>query len=337
MFYWLITATALVSAPGEQLDRFVALQSHMGTKFEIVLYAPSEDHAEKAFRSAFARIAELNQVMSDYEPDSELSKLSRSAPTSEPISISGDLYSVLSVAQKLSERTGGAFDVTVGPLTKLWRRAHRKEEFPAERPLEEARQATGFKNLVLDKRARAASLLKPGMRLDLGGIAKGYAGDEALRALAKLGVRRAIVNAGGDVVAGDAPPGESGWLVAVASLERDAPPSQFLRAANCSVATSGDVWQFVEIDGVRYSHILNPSTGLGLTNRSSVTIVAPNGTAADSLASAVSVLGPKAGLKLVEATERTEALILTPGDAGVRAHASSGWSRLVDDQRSSGK
>ena len=330
MFCWLLCLTSTVAAPTEPLLRYEAVQSHMGTKFEIVLYSPEKELAEKAFAAGFDRIAELDRVMSDYDPDSELSQLSRAAPTTSPVSVSGDLFKVLAAADAVSRRTDGAFDVTVGPLTKLWRRARRRGEFPAADLLQAARAATGYQNLKLDRRAKTAELLVANMRLDLGGIAKGYAADEALHSMAAIGVRRAIVNAGGDVVVGDAPPGETGWRIGVASLERDAPPSRFLRVANGAVATSGDVWQFVELDGVRYSHLLNPKSGLGLTTRSNVTIVAPNGMAADSLASAVSVLGLSAGLRLVEETAETEVLVLTPGETLVEMHPSSGFDRLLD-------
>lgn len=330
MICWLFCLSAMVAMPPESLDRYAGTQAHMGTKFEIVLYAPSKALAERALAAGFDRIAELDRVMSDYDPDSELSKLSRSSPTKVPVPISEDLFEVLSEADLLSRRTQGAFDVTVGPLTKLWRRARRRGEFPAADLLQAARLATGYQNLRLDPQARSAELLVPNMRLDLGGIAKGFAADEALRAMAALGVTRAIVNAGGDIVAGEAPPGENGWRVGVATLTRDAPPNRFLRVANRAVATSGDVWQFVEIDGVRYSHLLDPRTGLGLTTRSSVTIIAPTGIAADSLASAVSVLGPQAGLELVEQTEGTETLILTRGDAGTGSYQSSGFGSLID-------
>jgi thiamine biosynthesis lipoprotein len=330
MVCWLLCLSATFGVTTDRLERFDAVQPHMGTKFEIVCYASTEEQAQQALRSGFDRIAELDRVMSDYDPDSELSKLSAASPTAAPVQISEDLFKVLSAANALSIRTDGAFDVTVGPLTKLWRRARRRSEFPAADLLQTAREATGYQNLKLDQKSRTAALLVPNMRLDLGGIAKGYAADEALRSMAALGVRRAIVNAGGDVVAGEAPPGEMGWRVGVAAMERDAPPSRFLRVANAAVATSGDVWQFAEIDGVRYSHLLDPKTGLGLTTRSNVTILAPTGIVADALASAVSVLGPQAGLKLIEETAQTEALILTEGFDGAESHSSSGFDKLLE-------
>jgi thiamine biosynthesis lipoprotein len=330
MFCCLLCLATTVAAPAEPLVRYEAAQAHMGTKFEIVLYAPDKDIAAQAFAAAFDRIAELDRAMSDYDPDSELSKLSRSAPTAAPIPVSEDLFRVLTEAESYSRRTDGAFDVTVGPLTKLWRRARRQGEFPAADLLEAARATTGYQHLKLDRRAKTAELLIPNMRLDLGGIAKGYAGDEALRSMSALGVTRAIVNAGGGVVAGEAPPGETGWRIAIAPLERDAPPSKFLRVANRAVATSGDAWQFVELDGVRYSHILDPKTGLGLTTRCSVTIIAPSGMASDALATAACVLGPKAGIRLVEETAKTEAFVLTQGDAGLVVHQTSGFDRLLE-------
>ncbi|HRX82750.1 MAG TPA: FAD:protein FMN transferase, partial [Pirellulaceae bacterium] len=225
----LLCLCAFAVGPTESLSRFEATQPHMGTSFEIVLYAPDSELANKAFRAAFTRIAELNRVMSDYDAKSELSKLSNSAPTSVPVELSNDLFRVLAAADLLSRRTEGAFDVTVGPLTKLWRRARRREEFPDADLLQAARAATGYQNLRLDPVTKSAELLVPNMRLDLGGIAKGYAADEALRAMSEAGVTRAIVNAGGDVVASDAPPGEIGWRVGVASLEPNTPPSRFLR------------------------------------------------------------------------------------------------------------
>lgn len=327
---WMLCLITLVMGQNDDLARYEASQPHMGTSFNIVVYAPNKELAEKAFGLGFARISQLDGVMSDYDPTSELSKLSNSSPTESPVPLSVDLFEVLSAAQALSLRSEGAFDITVGPLTKLWRRARRRGEFPNANLFSAARAATGFRHLKLHPDTKSAELIVPGMRLDLGAIAKGYAADEALRSMAGIGVTRAIINAGGDVVAGEAPPGEAGWRVAIASLEQDAPPNRFLRLANGAVATSGDLWQHVEIEGVRYSHILDPKTGLGLTSHSSVTIVAPTGMSADSLASAVSVLGATAGLKLVEETPSTETLIMTQNANGTTEFQSTGFSCLLE-------
>lgn len=340
MHCWLLIAIAATTVADDPVQRFAAIEPHMGTKFEIVVYATTEQQAQQAFNSGFKKIAELDAVMSDYDAKSELSCLSQSSPNISPVPVSKDLFTVLDEAIRLSQRFDGAFDVTVGPLTKLWRRARRRGEYPDPEMLKAARAATGHENLVLDRANQAAQLKLPDMRLDLGGIAKGYAADEALRAVSRHGIRQALINAGGDLVAGDPPPGERGWRVAVASRAINSPPIQFLQIENQAVATSGDIWQFVEIGGVRYSHILDPRTGLGLTNRTSVTVVAPTGIAADSLASTVSVLGPQNGLKFIESEPLVEALILAEPEPlasepeeltpKVTAYQTTGFGKLVE-------
>ena len=170
------------------------------------------------------------------------------------------------------------------------------------------------------------------MRLDLGGIAKGYAIEQALIELQRQGIDRAIVNASGDMAASGPPPGKPGWLVGIAPLEPEASPSVFGYLAHEAIATSGDAFQYVEIDGARYSHIVDPRTGLGLTERSSVSILATNCTDADGLASTVSVLGPSAGLKLVEQLPDTEALIVTQQDGKVVTRQTSGFAKWIVPQ-----
>lgn len=300
----------LTAAPAGSGQRFEESQIHMGVEFKIVLYASDENVAHAAFRSAFQRIAQLDGIMSDYNPDSELSRLTGRAPTTEPVQVSDDLWHVLAASQKFSELSEGAFDVTVGPLSRLWRRARRQKELPPSDMLAAAREAVGYRHIQLSEATQSVTLDKADMRLDLGGIAKGYAADEALEALRKAGITQALVDASGDLVLGDAPPDSTGWKIGVAPLDRDAPPSRFLLLANGAVATSGDAWQFVEIDGRRYSHIIDPRTGTGLTDHSSVTVIAKTGMQADALASTVSVLGPCAGLRLIDGIEDAAALVV---------------------------
>ncbi len=310
------------------LQRFEQTQPHMGTQFAIALYAADEDAARKAFGAAFARIGELDDRLSDYDATSELSRLSQASPTSKPVAVSDDVWRVLSASQALSQRTDGAFDVTVGPLTLLWRRARRQKELPAQERLEQARAAVGYQHLRLHDDQRAVTLLRPKMRLDLGAIAKGYASDEALKAISKCGVKSALVNAGGGLSLGDAPPSEKGWKVGVAPLDPEAEPSRVLLLANCGIATSGDAWQFIEIGEVRYSHIIDPHTGIGLINRSSVTVVAPTGMLADGLATAASVLGPEKGLELIESTPGAAAIFVWSDDGKTKTAESSRFRDL---------
>jgi thiamine biosynthesis lipoprotein len=264
----------------------------------------------------------LNAVFSDYDSDSEALRLSHAAPMERPLPVSPEMWTVLERSLRLSQRTGGAFDVTIGPLSRLWRRARRRREIPSPDRLRQAVAAIGHQHVRLDSEAHAVKLSVPGMRLDFGGIAKGFAADEAIRTMRKLNVQRCLVNAGGDIAMGEPPQQQTGWRIGVAPLEADDPPSRFLRLSNCGIATSGDAWQSVEIGGKRYSHIVDPRTGIGVVDRSSVTVVARDCMTADSLASAVSVLGPRQGIELVEQTCGASCLIVHVEEGTVKTHQS---------------
>jgi thiamine biosynthesis lipoprotein len=298
------------------VNRYEFTQAQMGLPFRIVLYAPDKQSGEAAATAAFARIQRLNDSLSDYDTDSELSRLSRTAGSGHAVEVSDDLWRVLKRSQELAERSGGAFDVTVGPCVSLWRKARREKKLPDPDRLAEARKAVGYRFLKLDSWRHAAKLLVPGMKLDLGAIAKGYAADEALAVLRERGITRALVAAGGDMALGDPPPGKKGWRIEVAPLDApDAPGATFVSVANTGLATSGDAFQRLDIDGVRYSHIVDPRTGVGLTDHSLVTVIARDGMTADALATAVSVLGPQAGLKLVAGTRGAAAhIVRKPGE-----------------------
>ena len=299
--------------------RFTFSEAHMGTMFRIVLYAPDATTAEKASRAAFDRIAALDNTMSDYKPDSELMRLSRGAG-GPPAKVSEDLFQVLAAAQELAARSGGAFDVTVGPLVRLWRRARRRHELPDADRLAQALALVGYRNLLLDPRHRTAQLLKPAMLLDLGGIAKGYAADEALSVLKRDGISSALVAAAGDIVCSRPPTGRESWRIEiaapVASTTSADKRTRYLSLRDAAVSTSGDAEQDLDVSSRHYSHIINPATGMALTGRRSVTVVAPRGITADSYAVAVCVLGPKRGLELIDSTDGTSALIVESSGRG---------------------
>jgi thiamine biosynthesis lipoprotein len=288
----------------------------MGADFTVKLYAPDQQSADQAFQAAFNLIADFDKAMSDYDSESELSRLGKRSPTTEPLPLSDPLRSVLLRAQEIGETTDGAFDVTIGPLTKLWRRARRQKELPTEEERTSALKSVGWRNLVFDRNRERISLTKPNMRLDLGGIAPGYAADRALVKIRELGITSALVDASGDVALGDPPPGDKGWKIGIAPLKADHPPERYLTLANSAISTSGDAFRGVEIGGVRYSHIVDPKTGVGLNHRSSVTVIASNCTTADALATAVSVLGPQKGLEILEQFPGAHARIVWQDDAG---------------------
>jgi FAD:protein FMN transferase len=309
-------------------ERHERSEPHMGTEFRVICYSSDRELTERAMGDAFRRIAELDERLSDYQSASELSQLSLSSPHDEWRDVGPDLWNVLVESQRVSQRSGGAFDVTLGPLTRVWRRARRRREPPPLELIQEARNVVGYANIQLRDRfesnaSRQVRLLRADMRLDLGGIAKGYATEEALRVLQRWGIERALVDGGGDLTVGAAPPGETGWRIGIAPWEANAPPSRFVRLQHRSIATSGDFWQAIEIDGKRYSHILDPRTGWGIERRSTVTVIARRGSLADALASAVSVLGPEAGMQLIRHWDDVELLVLVDESAEGDANEAS--------------
>ena len=330
-FFIFLGQLALASpavADGDELRRYEASQRHLGTDVQIILYAASGEQAEAAFLAGFARIEKLERVLSDYDQDSEASQLSQSSPMADPEPVSKDLWQALRVSVFVSRKSGGAFDVTIGPLSRLWRRAHRQGELPSSERIDTARDAVGYRLLRFDAGRQAVQLPRPGMRLDFGGVGKGMAADLALREITGKGVLSALVDCGGDMAIGDAPPGSGGWKIGVAGLDPNK-AERVVELANVGIATSGDAHQYVQIKGTRYSHILDPRTGIGLTNRSSVSVIAIDGTLADAVASAVSVLGPRRGTRLVRHWRGVEVQVLSLKDGVLVRHTTPGFPERI--------
>ena len=276
----------------------------MGTRFAITCYHDDPDQAKLAADAAFDSAERINQVASDYIADSELLGLSKH-PAGESVTVSLRLFQLISEARCMAEKTGGLFDPTLGPLTKLWRESRRRSSLPDDNTLTAARAATGWQNLILDPGHLTVVFLKPAMRLDLGGIAKGQAADAMLTAMKERGIPRCCITAGGDVRLGESPPGATGWKVGVRTRsDKDDP--EILILANCAVSTSGDLHQFVEIGGTRYSHIIDPATGLGLTRGRSATVIAPTATVSDALATACCVAPIETANSMALASGATE-------------------------------
>lgn len=309
-------------------QRFEFQQPHMGTLFAIALYATNEVSARAAADAAFAKVATLNQMMTDYDPESELMRLCRQ-PVGQPVLVSAELFEILAKSQRVAELSGGAFDPTIGPVVRLWRRARRTEALPSPEQLAHAHESVGWRKLSLDVQNQTVTLLATNMQLDLGGIAKGYAADAALKVLRGQGIRSALVAASGDIAVGDAPPGQLGWRVAIGLPVNAGLTTNYLQLTNAAVSTSGDAEQFVVINGARYSHIVDPRTGLGLTDRWQVSIIARHATQSDAFATAVSVLGGPGGIKLVESQPDLAAVIYRVQDGKVEVLESTRATTLL--------
>jgi FAD:protein FMN transferase len=313
--------------PAGELRRFEYTQTEMAVPFTIVIYSGDDSTANRAAKEAFDRIHELNGTFSDFDPESELRRLCDNSEPGSKTVVSDDLWCVLSTAQDLSTRSEGAFDITVGPVVRLWRKARQLKELPSPESLKNALSLTGYRFVRLDPENHSVELLKKGMKLDLGGIAKGYALDEAFAVLQKNVINRAMIKAGGDIRLGEPPPNLTGWRIAIGQNKLDGKPQSYLSLTNVGVSTSGDTMQFVVINGKKYSHIVDPKTGLGLTDHVQVTVIAKDGITSDGLSTAVNVLGHEKGLSLIEDTQDTAACIICEINGKAETFYSKRWGK----------
>ena len=289
----------------------------MGTFARVVAVAEDSDTAQKSIQAALAEIYKVDELMSDYKDDSEISRLNRDA-AEKAVQVGESTYEVLQRSIEFSRLTEGAFDVTVGPLVDLFHAAEKQGVAPGPEQIAQAKEKVGFEKLKLDDQNRTVRFGVEGMRLDLGGIAKGYAVDKAIEAMHRCGAIGAMVDIGGDIRCFGSPPkGKDHWLIGLqdpnAAVEGigGSEPALKLKLTEAAVTTSGDYQQFVLVEGKRYSHIINRRTGMSVESLSSVTIIADNATDADALATAVSVMGSEKGLALIEELPQTEAILLT--------------------------
>ncbi len=273
--------------------RFEFSHPQMGTMFRIVLYANDSLSASYASQKAFIRLDELNLTLSDYREDSEINTLCRTSGSGEYMKISNDLWQILQKSIEAAKLSNNYFDVTIGPMTQLWRRMKRQKQLPSQQQINEARTKIGIENISFNADNQSVMLQKQGMRIDFGGIGKGFAEDEMMKVLQENGVKSALIEAGGNIVVSDSPvDSPKGWEIIIKDKK------YFLK--NCGVSTSGDLYQFVEIEGKKYAHILDPKTGIGFTESRQISVIAKDGTSSDWLSTALYLMDKKSGNKLVK-------------------------------------
>ncbi len=274
-------------------ERYAFTHPQMGTEFRIILYAKSDSLAQTAARAAFDTLDALKARLSDYDAQSELSRLS-GLDSGTVVEVSRPLWEVVRQGQDLSVLSQGAFDLTIGPLSKLWRRAFRQQQFPDFKQIEEARVRVGYEAIQVLPGQRL-QMLRSGIKLDAGGIAKGFAVDAMTEVLLTYGILSSLVDGGGDLRVTAPPPGAPGWAIQVQQTDSLGQSlSTTLNLAHRAIATSGDHYRYLSWEGQRYSHIIDPRTGLGVQHGAQVTVLCPDCATADALASAISVMGPDA-------------------------------------------
>lgn len=282
-------------------------QVSMGTVIEITLLGEDEEAAQKAALQAFQEIKRIEQLMSPWIETSEVSRLSRSAGK-EWIKVSPETLEVIQKSQKISKLSEGAFDITIAPLTGLWRKARERGIPPAPEEVKKILDLVNYKNL-LTQPERKVFLKKERMVIDPGGIAKGYAVDRAFEILTSLGYKNLIVNAGGDLRAGGLK-NHQPWSIGIQNPRSSEKIMATISMSDSAIATSGDYEKFFVFQGKRYHHILDPKTGYPADECQSVTILAKSAMTADGLATAVFVLGPEKGYALCQRLEGVECLIM---------------------------
>jgi FAD:protein FMN transferase len=292
-----LSSVAVAGAGAQPLVRREFRELHMGMAVRVVLYAPDERAARDAARAAFDRIAALEDIMSDYRPSSEVRRLTTTPPGTRA-RLSEHLCAVLAVALDIAKASDGAFDPTVGPLVDVWRRVRERKRLPEPVALEAARRRVGWQKVHLDRSACTALLETGDMRLDLGGVAKGYILERARDVLRQRGITRTLLEAGGDIVVGDPPPDADGWHIGVTTTDLLL-VARTKALSNAALSTSGDTEQFSEIAGVRYSHIVDPRTGLGVTSRAMAWVIADDAALADALATTFTIVSDSARARLL--------------------------------------
>ena len=316
-------ACATTSAGSEEvgvLRRMIAEEPHMGVIVRIDAYLPVDINPAHVFRAAFNRVAALEQTFSSYRADSEVRRVEEQA-WREPLPISAELSAVLGHALAVASASGGAFDPTLGSMTSLLRPNGTLQAPSDKAAIAKARNLTGWQRVEHDAGARKVFLLRRGLQLDFGGIAKGYIADETLRVLERAGVERAMVSVAGDIATGEAPPGQPGWRVGLDATGIRGGIERHLVLRRQAVSTSGSRERFYETDGRRCSHILGRSEDPCVDAVHAVSVVAPTGMEADALATALVAMGPEAGTRLLK------------GMPGVRAY----WARAAATTTSPGR
>lgn len=283
MLTYLFLLLSSQSADAQVLQRYEFSESHMGTEFRLIFFASSPELANKVHLDAYDRIEKANKIFSDYDVDSHASRIASFAGKDTLIEVYGAMRLMMRRVMAVCSFTDGIFDVTIGPLTKLWRRAFRRNEFPTEKEILEARSKVGCEHVQFTHDNKI-KLEKEGMSLDFGGVAKGFAIDDAFRAIQKNGIRSVLIDGGGDIRVGEAPPNKDGWDIVLENGKR-------FSLKNIAIASSGSTYKYLEKDGVKYSHIIDPRTGYGMTDPRTVTVKAATCLMADMIATTFCLAG----------------------------------------------
>jgi thiamine biosynthesis lipoprotein len=312
---WLILLIGLVCTARAEAKAHLLVGRTMGTTYHIKIIAPASDDMDAVHRKIDRRLEQINQSMSTFRKESEISRFNRTTHTGKPFAVSPDFLKVMQVAGTIYDETGGAWDGTVLPLIELWGfgRSAPIDKMPSQAAIGKAMEDVGFRNIEVS----ADGFLKkrrPHVTVDLASIAKGYGVDSVAAVVRESGYRNYLVEIGGEVYAAGHKPDDQPWRVGINRPQKGVAATAVYEALNLedrAMATSGDYRNYEEIGGRAYSHIIDPRSGYPIHNGVvSTSVIAPNCTLADGLATALMVMGPEAGIRLLNRLEKVEGLII---------------------------
>lgn len=271
----------------------------MGNRFEIGVVAESEAWAHERIGEAIDEIRRIERLLTTFSDDSQTQQINHNAGL-RPVPVVREVFDLIARACRLSDLTQGAFDLSYGSIDKsLWNFDQTMTALPSPQTARKMVRLINYKNIILDREKQTVFLAEKGMRIGFGGIGKGYAAEMAKRLLLENGVVSGVVNASGDLATWGHRPDGNPWTIGLADPDAQDRPFSYLEISGLAVATSGNYEKFVTIDGRRYSHTINPRTGLPVTGIKSVTIISPNAELSDALATPVYVMGTRVGLNLI--------------------------------------
>jgi FAD:protein FMN transferase len=293
-----------------QMKEFRQKQRLMGNSFEITVVAPDESWASDKISKAIAEIQRIEKLLTTFADDSQTNQINRAAGI-KPVIVDREVFELIRRAGRISEITDGAFDLSYGSIDKsLWNFDQSMTSLPDRNTARTMVRLINYRNILLDDADCSVMLKEKGMRIGFGGIGKGYAAEMAKHLLQKEGVHSGIVNASGDLTTWGRQANGKPWTVGIAHPDRADLPFSYLNITDMAIATSGNYEKYVVIGGKKYSHTINPKTGLPVTGIKSVTIISPNAEIADAMATPVTIMGIRAGINLVNQVNHLECIII---------------------------
>lgn len=281
----------------------------MGSRFDITVVAADQKQGDVYIDTAVAEITRIESLISSWDSDSQTSQINTNAGI-KPVKVTPELFELIERAMRISELTDGAFDITYASMDRIWKFDGSMAEMPSEKQISASVEKVGYQNIILDKTNNTVFLKLKNMKIGFGAIGKGYAADKAKTLLIAKGVTSGIINASGDMNTWGTQPNGQEWKVAVTNPLNKNKVFALLPISNRAVVTSGNYEKFVNFNGKRYTHIIDPRTGYPSTGIISVTVFAPKAELADALATSVFVMGEKAGLDRINQLPQIECIII---------------------------